>query len=99
MADNFNDIISSNKPTLVDFFATWCGPCKMMNPIIEKVKNDLGDEVTVLKIDVDNNKEVSIKYGIRSVPTLILFKDGEIVWRQSGIVQTKNLIEKVQEFM
>lgn len=99
MADNFNDIISSNKPTLVDFFATWCGPCKMMNPIIEKVKNDLGDEVTVLKIDVDNNKEVSIKYGIRSVPTLILFKDGEIVWRQSGIVQTKNLIEKIQEFM
>ncbi len=99
MGDNFNDIINSEKPTLVDFYATWCGPCKMMNPIIEQTKNELGNSTTILKIDVDNNKDVAIKYGIRGVPTLILFKNGEPIWRQSGVMPSNTLVEKIKELL
>ena len=96
MAD-FNDIIKDSKPTLVDFFATWCGPCKLQGPILEEVKNKLGDSVNILKVDVDQNQELSQQYGIRSVPTLILFKDGEAVWRGDGLHQADMLEEKLRE--
>jgi thioredoxin 1 len=94
---NFNEIINSEKPTLVDFYANWCGPCKMMTSIIEETKNALGDKATVLKINVDDNRDVSIKYGVKSIPTIILFKNGEPVWRQAGVVQSKVLVDKVTQ--
>lgn len=96
MEENFNDIINSEKPTLVDFYATWCGPCKMLTPIIESVSKDLGDDARVLKVDVDKNRDAAAQYGIRSVPTLILFKEGEIVWRQGGIPPKQMIVEQVQ---
>lgn len=95
---DFNTIINSDKPTLVDFYATWCGPCKVMSPIIEETKNLLGDSALVLKVDVDNNRDAALKYGIRGVPTMILFKNGNAVWRQSGVIPAKTLVEKVKEF-
>lgn len=94
---DFNEIINSDKPTLVDFYANWCGPCKMMTPIIEETKTKLGDKATVLKVNVDENKEVSIKYGIRSIPTLVLFQKGQPIWRQSGVVQSSKLVEEVEK--
>ena len=94
---DFNEIINSDKPTLVDFYANWCGPCKMMTPIIEETKTKLGDKATVLKVNVDENKEVSIKYGIRSIPTVVLFQKGQPIWRQSGVVQSSKLVEEVEK--
>mgnify|MGYP003625295125 CR=1 FL=1 len=94
---DFNELINSDKPTLVDFFANWCGPCKMMTPIIEETKTKLGDKATVLKVNVDENKEVSIKYGIRSIPTVVLFQKGQPIWRQSGVVQSSKLVEEVEK--
>jgi thioredoxin 1 len=99
MGSNFNELINSDKPTLVDFYATWCGPCKMMTPIIEETKSVLKDTANILKVDIDKNKEVAIKYGIRSVPTLILFKNGEMIWRQSGVATKNSLIDKVLEYI
>ncbi|MDE6265245.1 MAG: thioredoxin [Paramuribaculum sp.] len=93
----FNDIIKETKPTLVDFFATWCGPCKMQAPILEEVKKKLGDSVNILKVDVDQNPELSAQFSIRSVPTLILFKDGEAVWRGYGLHQADMLETKLRE--
>ncbi len=93
--DNFNEIINSDKPTLVDFFATWCGPCKMQGPILDEVKNKVGDAANIIKIDVDRNSDLSAKYQIRSVPTLIIFKNGEPQWRASGLQQLEVLIEKL----
>lgn len=95
--NDFNDIIKSTKPTLVDFFATWCGPCKVQGPILDEVKNKLGDQVTILKVDVDKNQELSQKFNIQSVPTLILFKDGEAVWRGYGVHQAEQLETKIAE--
>lgn len=95
----FNDIIKDSKPTLVDFFATWCGPCKMQGPILEQVKNAVGDAANVIKIDVDRNPEVSARYRIQSVPTLIEFKDGEAVWRGAGVHQKDQLVAKLNEFI
>lgn len=96
---DFNEIIGEAKPTLVDFFATWCGPCKMQGPILEQVKEKLGDSVNIIKIDVDRNPELSAKYSIRSVPTLILFKGGEAVWRGYGLHQTDMLESKLREHL
>lgn len=95
--ENFNDIIKSEKLTLVDFYATWCGPCKMMHPVLEQLKEDLGDSIRIIKIDVDKNEAISTQYRIMSVPTFMLFKNGEAVWRQSGTIRFndfKNLISQ-----
>ncbi|MDE6322734.1 MAG: thioredoxin [Paramuribaculum sp.] len=94
----FNDIIKSKKPTLVDFYATWCGPCKMQSPIIDQVKNVVGDEATILKIDVDANPELAQRYNVRSIPTLIIFVEGEAAWRGYGVHQADQLVAKINEF-
>lgn len=95
--ENFDEIISSDKVTLVDYFGVWCGPCRMMEPILEQVKVKMGESVTILKIDVDQEKELTQKYVIRGVPTLILFKDGEIKWRQSGVMTAEVIENKIKE--
>lgn len=94
----FNDIIMNRKPTLVDFFATWCGPCKMQSPIIEQVKQIVGDDANVLKVDVDRNRRLAATYGVRSIPTLILFVGGEVAWRGTGLHQADQLVAKIREF-
>ena len=96
---DFNELINSKKPTLVDFYADWCGPCKMMKSIIEDTKKDLGDDSTILKVNIDNNSDVAIQYGIRSIPTLVLFKEGEVVWRQSGVPPKSLIVESVKKFI
>lgn len=97
--NNFDELISSAKPTLVDFFATWCGPCKMQGPILEQVKNEVGDAASIVKVDVDQNGPLSAKYRVQSVPTLIIFKNGEAVWRAAGVHQKEQLVAKLQEFI
>lgn len=97
--NEFNDIIKDQKPTLVDFYATWCGPCKMQGPILDEVKTTLGDSANIVKIDVDKNEKLSEMYRIQSVPTLILFKAGEVVWRGSGVHRTTQLVDKLREYI
>lgn len=97
--NDFNELIGGEKPTLVDFFATWCGPCKMQGPILEDVKKELGDAVNVVKIDVDRNQELAARYRIQSVPTLIVFLKGEPVWRGAGVHQKVQLVDKMREFL
>jgi len=94
----FSEIIGRSKPTLVDFFATWCGPCKMQSPILEQVKSNVGDAANVVKIDIDRNQELAARYRVQSVPTLILFKNGEPVWRTVGVQQAETLEAKIKEF-
>lgn len=95
----FNDFINQSKPTLVDFFATWCGPCKMQSPIIEQVKNAVGDSANVLKIDIDKNHEVAARYNVQSIPTLIIFQNGEPIWRAVGLQQGDVLEAKLREYI
>lgn len=91
----FSDIVKSDIPTLVDFFATWCGPCKTMSPILDQLKHEMGEKVRIIKIDIDKNPDVADKFKIRGVPTFILFKKGEIQWRQSGGMDLRTLKGKV----
>lgn len=95
----FSEILKSGKPVLVDFFAVWCGPCKAMKPILEEFKKKKGDAITILKVDIDKNQAVANSYQIQSVPTLILFKDGKILWRQSGVPQLNQLDQIVSKFV
>jgi len=93
---SFSELIQSEKPVLVDFFAEWCGPCKTMSPILSNVKSKLGEDATIIKIDVDKNPQAAAAYQIRGVPTLILFKKGNIVWQQSGVVPERELLQVIQ---
>lgn len=95
---DFNQVIQSNTPTLVDFFATWCGPCKMQSPILEEVKKRVGDKATILKVDIDANTDLARLYRVQSVPTLIVFKGGEAVWRTVGLQQADTLEKKLLEY-
>ena len=96
--ENFNDIIKSDSLTLVDFFATWCGPCKMMHPVLEQLKDDLGESIRIIKLDVDKNENLSMQYNIQSVPTLMLFKNGDVVWRQSGAMSLNELKSLIAQY-
>ncbi len=98
MKTSFNTIINSQTPVLVDFFADWCGPCKMLAPILKEVKEELNDAVKIIKIDVDKNQPLAAKYQVRGVPTMLLFKDGKQVWRQSGVLQKKDIINAINSF-
>jgi len=94
---NFTEIIKSEKPVLVDFSAEWCGPCKMMAPVLKQLKGMIGESATILKVDVDKNPAVSSQYKIQGVPTMILFKGGEIKWRQSGVMTAVQLQDVIQK--
>jgi thioredoxin 1 len=96
--NSFQQLIASGKPVLVDFFAEWCGPCKMMAPILKQTKDILGDKATIIKIDIDKNPEAAEHYNVQGVPTLILFKDGKIKWRQAGVVQTNALVQAINQY-
>jgi len=97
MKGKFDSIISDSRPIIVDFHALWCEPCKMQSPILKEVATELGEKVTIIKIDVDHNSEIAARYNVQSVPTLIIFKDGKLFWRQSGVAtksQLKNVLSQ-----
>lgn len=95
--ESFSSIIQADKPVLVDFFAEWCGPCKMMPPILKEVKQSLGDAVTIIKVDVDKNPQAANAYQVQGVPTLIVFRKGQVKWRQSGVVPAGQLKQVLQQ--
>ena len=92
---NFLELINKDNPVLIDFFAEWCGPCKILSPILKDVKKELGESISILKIDVDKNQELAAKYQVRGVPTMMIFKNGKQLWRQSGLLQKDEIIKVV----
>ena len=96
MKSSFSKIINSQVPVLVDFYAHWCGPCKMLAPVLKEVKNELGDQIKIVKIDVDKNQALANTYQVRGVPTMLLFKEGKQVWRQSGVLQKTDIVSVIQ---
>lgn len=98
MATSFSEMINSDKPVLVDFYADWCGPCRLMKPVLEELKKKVGGKAAIIKVDVDRNPAVANVYGIRGIPTLILFKNGKALWRQSGVVPANHLEQVINKF-
>lgn len=97
--ESFNDVISGDGLVLVDFFATWCQPCKMMHPVLEQVKATLGDKIRIIKVDIDKHNDTAAAYGIQSVPTLMLFRKGEMLYRQSGAMSKADLLALLDPFL
>ena len=97
--NKFQDIIAGDTPVLVDFFAEWCGPCKMIKPVLEELKKNMGNKIIILKIDIDKNISLSSEYRIQSVPTLVLWKQGEIIWRQSGALSLNELEQVLSSYI
>jgi thioredoxin 1 len=97
MNNSFDQIINSEKPVLIDFFATWCGPCQMLAPILKEVKDSLGERVSIIKVDVDKNQELATMQQVRGVPTMILFQKGKQLWRQSGVLSKEEIIKNIVE--
>ena len=93
----FQNLVQGSTPVLIDFFATWCGPCKMMTPVLEAVKEELQDNIVILKVDVDKNPKLAAQYQVRGVPTFLLFQKGQLLWRQSGMLQKNDLVAVVQQ--
>lgn len=91
----FNELINSDTPVLVDFFATWCGPCQMLMPVLKEVKDNMGERVKILKIDVDKNQELAAQFQVRGVPTMVLFQNGKQIWRQSGVLTKDEIIRTI----
>ena len=97
--ETFNDIINGDKPVLVDFYATWCGPCKMMGPVIEELGKELEGKARILKIDVDKNQVVANQYRVQAVPTLVIFKNGQILWRNAGVMSKPELLTHIEQYV
>ena len=96
MNSSFAELINSEKPVLIDFYATWCGPCQLLAPILKEVKDTLGDSITILKVDVDKNQELAAIQQVRGVPTMVLYQNGQLLWRQSGVVSKEEIIQTIQ---
>lgn len=96
--EKFEDIIKSEKPVLIDFFATWCSPCKMMHHVLEELHEKVGDKARVIKIDIDKNQELAAIYNVRSVPTLMIFRNGELKWRTSGVQPIQTLEQELEKY-